>query len=103
MAKPKASDPYRSAAAYVRRGWPVIPLIAHAKRPLIPWSEFQSRSPDNTELQRWFMRWPNANVGIVTGQTAGLIVLDIDPKHGGAESLTELETRNGALPRSHGS
>jgi hypothetical protein len=41
--------------------------------------------------------WPDgANVGIATG--AGLVVLDVDYRHGGGDSLAELERRYGRLP-----
>jgi hypothetical protein len=39
-----------------------------------------------------------ANIGIATGATAGLIVLDEDPQKGGTESLAALEAKYGPLP-----
>jgi hypothetical protein len=36
-----------------------------------------------------------ANIGIVTGEISNLIVLDIDPKHGGDATLERLERRFG--------
>ena len=38
------------------------------------------------------------NIGIVTGEISNLIVLDIDPKHGGNSSLDRLERQFGQLP-----
>lgn len=52
-----------------------------------------------SEITEWFGRWPNANVGIVTGSISQLIVLDVDPAHGGNESLEKLERSHGMLPR----
>jgi hypothetical protein len=46
----------------------------------------------------WYRQWPDANVGIVTGEISNLIVLDVDPKHGGDASLEGLERRYGPLP-----
>jgi len=40
----------------------------------------------------------NVNIGIVTGATSGVFVIDIDPRHGGDESLAALEARFGPLP-----
>jgi len=49
-------------------------------------------------IEAWFQRWPDANVGVVTGQESGLIVLDTDPKNGGFESFAALEAQYGTLP-----
>lgn len=38
------------------------------------------------------------NIGIATGEASGITVLDIDPRHGGTQSLNNLEDRNGPLP-----
>ena len=50
------------------------------------------------ELAGWLRRWPDANLGVVTGRLAGLVVLDVDPRHQGDDSLLELERENGPLP-----
>ncbi len=51
------------------------------------------------QIQRWWRRWPDANVGIVTGAVSGLVVLDVDPRKGGGDLLAALEDVYGALPR----
>jgi hypothetical protein len=38
------------------------------------------------------------NVGIETGAVSGIVVIDVDPRHGGDETLTKLEAEHGALP-----
>jgi len=50
------------------------------------------------QVRRWWRRWPEANVGVVTGAVSGLVVLDVDPRHGGGESLAALETIYGSVP-----
>lgn len=45
-----------------------------------------------------FPRYPESNIGILTGEASDLLVLDIDPGNGGAETLLELEARHGPLP-----
>lgn len=60
--------------------------------------EYQAQRADQDQIRAWFRRWPEANLGIVTGTLSGLVVLDVDPKHGGEASLAELERRHGALP-----
>ena len=51
---------------------------------------------DLEQVRRWWRRWPDANLGLCTG--AGLVVLDVDPAHGGFESLAALQRDLGALP-----
>ncbi|MEX5632139.1 bifunctional DNA primase/polymerase [Parafrankia sp. FMc2] len=86
-----------AALRYARLGWPVVPLLPRGKRPILPdWTN--AASTDRDVIRGWWARWPDANVGIATGPRSGLAVLDLDPRSGGAESLTELETRVGLLP-----
>lgn len=47
-----------------------------------------SRSP--VQIGQWWREWPDASVGIATGEAANLTVLDVDPAHGGMESLASL-------------
>lgn len=92
-----------AAMAYAQRGWPVIPLHTPAdgrcscgkadcghpgKHPRTP-RGLHNATTDPNVITRWWERWPNANVGIVCGD--GLAVLDVDPRHGGDQSLSELE------------
>lgn len=87
-----------AALSYLAHGWAVIPVRERGKRPLVAWEEFQRRLPTEDEVRRWFARWPDANLAIVTGRISGLIVLDIDPRHDGGETLDELERTHGPLP-----
>ena len=50
-------------------------------------------SIDPAQIRGWWEKWPEANIGIRTGAESGLVVLDVDPDHGGDESLAELETQ----------
>lgn len=71
------SDSHLAAAlAYANLGWSVIP--ADGKRPLIDWKEYQSRRATESEIRAWWKRWPQANVGAVTGEVSGIVVLDVD-------------------------
>jgi bifunctional DNA primase/polymerase-like protein len=40
-----------------------------------------------------------SNIGIRTGQESGLVVLDIDPRHGGDETVRQLEAQHEPLPQ----
>jgi hypothetical protein len=87
-----------TAQRYLAHGWCVLPLRARDKRPLIAWEALQDERPTPEQVADWFSRWPAANIGIVTGEISNLVVLDIDPKHGGDASLDRLERRFGPLP-----
>jgi hypothetical protein len=54
-------------------------------------------SADEERIRRWWARWPGANVGLRTGAASGLVVVDVDPAHGGAASLAGLVARHGAF------
>jgi hypothetical protein len=52
---------------------------------------------DAATVAQWWKEWPLANIGLVTAPS-GLLVLDIDPRNHGDDSLYELEREHGALP-----
>jgi len=98
--QPAPQSPQLTAAlACLKRGWSVVPVMARAKRPIIRWEVFQYRMASEDEVTGWFRRWPDANLSVVTGALSGVVVLDVDPRHGGDESLSKLEALNGALPQ----
>jgi len=97
QAESAGSDTHAAAMVYAARGWSVIPMQQRGKRPLVAWLEFQRRLAGPDEIDAWYRRWPDANVGIVTGRVSGLVVVDIDVGHGGAESLVRLESERGPL------
>lgn len=88
-----------AALRHMESGWSVLPMRPGGKAPLIPWLERQEAPADEAEIRRWFDRWPRANLGLVTGAVSGVVVLDVDPAHGGEASLAALEEEHGALPR----
>ncbi len=93
-----------AALAYAAHGWPVHPLygperrVPHpGKQPVLTrWQDQAATDPD--VIRGWWERWPDSNVGLVTGPRSGLAVLDVDPRSGGTDSLAELEERAGVLP-----
>ena len=76
-----------AALEYHHLGWSVIPLRPGEKVPMLTWQKFQDCLADDDEIRGWFKRWPEANIGIVTGPVSGLVVLDIDVRHGGEHSF----------------
>jgi hypothetical protein len=111
-----------TALAFARRGHPVLPLTwpverdgkrlcscggdsrgrpcgkAAAKHPfgrLAP-QGLLSATVNPALIQAWFSRQaPEANLGVRTDE---LIVIDIDPRHGGDESFAVLEREHGETP-----
>lgn len=53
---------------------------------------------ETDKIIRWWGMWPHANIGVATGPGSNLVVLDIDPRHGGDEELMRLVAENGLLP-----
>ncbi|MGD8616372.1 MAG: bifunctional DNA primase/polymerase, partial [Gammaproteobacteria bacterium] len=89
---------HEAALAYLARGWAVVAIVPGEKRPMVGWQRYQQQLPAEQEVDAWFGAQPDANVGIVTGAVSGLLVLDVDPRHGGEESLQRLQAEHGALP-----
>jgi len=48
------------------------------EKPLIKWSEYTKQKPTKEEVIKWWRQYPKANIGIVTGQISGLVVVDLD-------------------------
>lgn len=49
-------------------------------------------------IKQWWADKSDANIGIATGNASGIIVLDIDPRNGGNETLKRLKSELGELP-----
>ncbi len=68
---------YEYAQRYVTElGFSVIPLSG--KKPTIKWAQYQTRKPTEEELEEWFLKGDNYNIGIVTGKISGIAVVDFD-------------------------
>jgi putative DNA primase/helicase len=87
----------KAAEWYGQRGYPVFPLHTieggrcscgssscetPGKHPrIVQWPE--NATAQSGMIKTWWDRWPEANIGLVTGEASGLVVLDVDPRHGG--------------------
>ena len=86
----KRSEELEYALWYLEEhGFSVIPARTEEKKGsyLEGWKPFQERRPEPSEVKRWWRRHPGAGLAIVTGSVSGIIVLDVDPGHGGRETL----------------
>jgi hypothetical protein len=87
-----------AALAYLEAGWSVIPAPVGAKRSLVAWKGWQATQPDRHMWKVWAERWPRCNLAVITGRLSGIVVVDVDPRHGGLDSLARLEREHGELP-----
>ncbi|MFF2267412.1 bifunctional DNA primase/polymerase [Cellulosimicrobium cellulans] len=71
---------------------PVFPCVPGAKHPLLKADAgdprarpggFHAATTDARLVAAWWRRWPEANIGIPTGSTSGVEVVDVDCKPGG--------------------
>lgn len=108
----------KAALRYAGRGWPVFPIYemtregcscrrskctSPGKHPRTEGGHNEA-TVDEATIRAWWGDHPNANIGIRTGSESGLLVLDVDPIHGGNESFEEILLSNGQLedgPESH--
>ncbi len=79
-------------------GWQVFPCRPtgpKAKAPLTERGHLEATT-DPGQIRAWWSRWPDAMIGAPV--PAALIVLDVDPRHGGDVGLAQLEADHGVLP-----
>lgn len=83
-----------AALGYAAKGWHVIPLHhpvagkcscgksnckSPAKHPRTP-NGLKDATTDPGIIRGWWRTWPEGNIGVVTGQISGIVVVDIDVK-----------------------
>ena len=65
------------------------------KRPYL--KAWPSKGVSSAEKARQWLQ-KGENVGLITGEASGVVVIDVDPRNGGEMSLLELEQAHGKLP-----
>ena len=83
-----------AACTYASLSWPVIPLVPKNKRPITKHGLLDA-STDPSQIDEWWERYRDANIGGCTGHLCD--VLDVDGQVG-RESLDKLESEYGPLP-----
>ncbi len=102
----------KEALELADRNWKVLPIHSvngngctcgkpdcgkPGKHPHI--KKWQNEGTDDPDvIKGWFRKWPDMNIGVQTGSASRLIVIDVDPRHGGDDSLHEREKEHGELP-----
>jgi putative DNA primase/helicase len=86
-----------AALEYARMGWQVFACHSTGHHPLVK-RGFYEATTDTDVIKSWWTRWPDAAIGLRTGQESGMFAIDVDPRHGGDVSMEMLETEHGQLP-----
>jgi putative DNA primase/helicase len=96
------------ALAYARIGWHVVPLHTPVgagcscrkrdcdnvgKHPRTMHG-LKDATTDESQVTEWWGMWPTANIGVVCGPSR-IVAIDIDPRHGGDESYSDLVRQHG--------
>jgi putative DNA primase/helicase len=102
-----------AALAYIRSNLPIFPLHYPTgvgacscrdatcdkvgKHPMTQHG-LKDATTDRQTIEKWWSENPLANIGLPTGARSGVVVVDIDHRHGALETLERLEKRIGTLP-----
>lgn len=81
----KQNNLLNNALFYHSLGWSIVPIKSKSKIPLIEWRQYKNQIASEKEIIKWWSKFLDANIGIVTGQVSKLIVVDIDPRNGGSD------------------
>jgi hypothetical protein len=90
---------HQAALDYNAMGWPIFRLQPKGKTPIGGTRGRDDATTDRIQISRWWTELPTLNIGLATGDESKIFVLDADPKDGGDESLRQLESEHGPLPR----
>lgn len=86
------------AESYAReRGWQLFPTDPETDALPADW-EHRATSDPNEVRWLWDEEYPEGNPALRCGPRSGVLVLDVDPRHGGGLLLDRLEEELGRLP-----
>ncbi len=90
---------HKAALDYAKDGIPVFPVVPNNKRPLSE-NGFKDATTDPSVINGWWSQYPDANIGIPTGEITSWLVVDVDNKNGvsGNDSFNALIEKYGELP-----
>jgi hypothetical protein len=98
--------PLNAALALAALGKPVFPCWNtpddkdRHKTPMTPHG-FYDATTNRSKIKRWWGKWPNALIGMRTGEASGVAVLDLDVKSGkdGYAAVPDWETRSPVIAK----
>lgn len=85
------------ALDYARCGIPVFPLIARDKKPLTEHG-LKDACTDVAQIEQWWRKWRDANIGMPTGKASGRLAIDIDTKAGATYDMLVVLSPTGKIP-----
>ena len=91
----KNSSLLNAALEYTRRGKLVFPC-GMDKKPLVK-GGFKAASLNAIQIKEWWQRWPDAMIGMPTGQVNGVLAIDCDGETGVSNFLS-LCDQDGVVP-----
>jgi hypothetical protein len=86
---PTFTDVFEAAKFYAGLGWCVLPILKDEKFPSVKWKPYQTVHPTTEELEGWFKDKSSVRIGLLTGETSGVVVVDADSM----EAVAELQRR----------
>lgn len=89
MSLPAGATTGEAARAFAESGLPVFPVAPGGKQPLTQHG-FHDATADVDRVRAWWSAAPAANIGMPTGATSGLVVVDVDV-HGPANGYVALD------------
>ena len=85
------------ALIYASWGWHVLPVLPNEKRP----GNFNGLTGATTNIEQineWWGKNPEFNIGVATGARSNIMVYDIDPRNGGDVAWSQWVSENGQVP-----
>lgn len=113
MNQKKKPKTLHQALKYRELSWPVIPLHSSnvgkctcdkadcrspGKHPRTKYG-FRDATLEKKVVNEWFSTMPDSNIGIATGLASRLLILDVDKRNGGFDTLARVENELGPLPQ----
>ena len=110
MNNPRLASLHENLEGCTRIGFSLIPMhdsndgscscqntecTSRGKHPRV--NHIIAKNANKESWTEWVKRWPNMNLGILTGSASGVVVIDIDPRHGGDQELEKLWLEHGSF------